>query len=62
LRFEIKKTPLLKNALAYYSAGGVVVNSGTNPKTLSYKASVVKIYRTNNSMTLFKNKNNFSLT
>jgi hypothetical protein len=50
-RFENKKnSSSLKNALAYYNVG-VAFNSkvvglgpGANPTTLSYNASVVRIY------------------
>jgi hypothetical protein len=41
----------LKNALAYYSAGVVVVKSGANPTIVSYNAT--------SSLMRFKNKNNF---
>jgi hypothetical protein len=50
-RFENKKiSPTFKNGLAYYNAGAVAVNAkivGLAPTTLSYNASVVKIYSAN---------------
>jgi hypothetical protein len=41
------------NTQAHYSAGVAVANSGANPTTLSYNASVVKIYSPTNSMAHF---------
>jgi hypothetical protein len=59
----------VENVLAYYKAGVVAVNlkalglapghPGTNPTTLSFNASVVKIYSATNSMTRFYNENYF---
>jgi hypothetical protein len=43
----------------FYNAG---VATGFNPTTLSYNASVVKIYSATNSMARFYYKNYFSLT
>jgi hypothetical protein len=39
----------------------IAVNAGTNPATLSYNASVVKIYSATNIMARLENKNYFSL-
>jgi hypothetical protein len=36
-----------------YNTGVVVVNSGSNPKTVSFNASVVKIYNATNSIARF---------
>jgi hypothetical protein len=38
------------------------MSPGANPKTLSYNASVVKIYSATNSMARLCNKHYFSLT
>jgi hypothetical protein len=60
VRFENKSLfHFEKNVQAYYNAGVVVVNSGANPTTLCYNASVVKIYNATGSLVRFEEKNSF---
>jgi hypothetical protein len=47
----------LKNVLAYYNAGVVAVNSGSNPTIAIYNASVVNFYNATGSLARFENKN-----
>jgi hypothetical protein len=55
VRYENKTIlfQFVKNALVYYNAGVAVVKSAANPTTLSYNASVVKIYSATNSRARF---------